>query len=525
MNYSVAIYVRLSNEDRNKQNRFDESESIQNQKSMLATYCQERNWNIYDIYCDEDYSGTDNNRPEFKRMIEACKSGNVNLVLCKSQSRFSRDAVVIETYLHDKFIEWGVRFKSIVDNVDTADKSNKKSRQVNAMVNEWYVEETSENIRRILQHKREQGQFTGSFAPYGYSIDPKNKNHLITDNEAAEVVKMIFDMYVNGYSYRKIVVELNEKCIPNPTLYKAMHDSKFYNHNAKNSTDRGLWTISTIYTMLRNETYTGTLVQGKSHSVSYKNKKRKKVSPDDWIRVYNTHEAIIDKDVWEQVQGRFKSRTRVNRTTSELSPLSGKVKCAVCSRPMKRNIYYNKARTKQYYNLQCASCKVGAMNCNNTKSMSGLQLEEFLVQQINIHIRKYCNTYKLTLIDKHQEKINSLQKTIDGFQEQISDKENKVTKTYEDYLDTKISFEQYEMISKRFTADIADMKSKCSKLQEQIKTIENNKIQEENSKAIIEKYSFVKMLTREVAEDFIEQIYIGEVQADNKREITIDWKF
>ena len=525
MNYSVAIYVRLSNEDRNKQNRFDESESIQNQKSMLATYCQERNWNIYDIYCDEDYSGTDNNRPEFKRMIEACKSGNVNLVLCKSQSRFSRDAVVIETYLHDKFIEWGVRFKSIVDHVDTDDKSNKKSRQVNAMVNEWYVEETSENIRRILQHKREQGQFTGSFAPYGYAIDPKNKNHLIIDDEAAPIVRMIFDLYNKGYSYRKILVELNERGIPNPTLYKEMHNSKFYNHNAKDSTNKGLWTQPTISTMLRNETYTGTLVQGKSHSVSYKNKKRKKVSPDDWIRFPDAHEAIIDKEVWQNIQCRFKSHTRVNRTTSELSPLAEKVKCAVCGRPMKRNVYYNKTRTKQYYNLQCASYKIGAMNCNNTKSMSGLQLEEFLVKQINTHIRKYCNTHKLTLIDKHQEKIDSLQKTIDGFQEQISDKENKVTKTYEDYLDTKISFEQYEMISKRFTADIAEMKNKCSKLQEQIDKIANSKIKEENCKAIIEKYSFVEKLTREIAEDFIEQIYIGEIQANNKREITIDWKF
>lgn len=210
----VGIYVRLSDEDRDKVNRMDESESIQNQKIMLRDYCIERGWEIYDIYCDEDYSGTDFDRPNFQRMLKDCENGIIQTVLCKSQSRFSRDLSVIETYLHDKFIEWGVRFISVIDRADTEDIGNKKSRQINGLMNEWYCEDVSENIRKVLQHKRKNGQFTGSFAPYGYLVNPDNKNHLIIDEIAAPIVKNIFEWYLQGWGYRKIEalrLELEEK--------------------------------------------------------------------------------------------------------------------------------------------------------------------------------------------------------------------------------------------------------------------------------------------------------------------------
>lgn len=524
MSYSVAIYVRLSDEDRNKKFKGDESESIQNQKSMLKAYCAERNWDIYDLYVDEDYSGTDKNRPEFNRMLKDCESGNVNLVLCKSQSRFSRDMIVIETYIHDKFIEWGVRFKTVVDNVDSEDDANKKSRQVNAMLNEWYVEETSKNTRSVLKNKREQGQFTGSFAPYGYAIDPENKNHLVIDSVAAENVKKIFDMYVAGSGCRRIVLYLNEQGIPSPTLYKQMEGSKFYNHNAQDSSSKGLWTNSTISTMLRNETYTGALVQGKSHTVSYKNKKRKKVSADQWIKVPNTHEAIIDMITWNKVQERLASHQRVSRVTQELTPLSGKVKCACCGKPMVRNVYYNTSRTKKYYNLQCATYKRGAMNCANTKCISGLQLEAFLVQQINSHIRRFCFTDKITLIDKRHEEIQKLTDTSNKYKEQVDDKKTKIAKMYEDYLNGVISVEQYKIISSKFTEEVAELESKCDSVQNQINRIEDLRTQEADQKALIHKYLYVDKLTHEVVNDFIDSVLIGEYETGIDRKITINWK-
>ena len=187
----VGVYVRLSDEDRFKKNKNDDSESIANQKSMLIKYALEQNWEIVDIYSDDDYSGAGTYRPDFERMIKDCESGRINIVLCKTQSRFSRDMEVIEKYLHNKFVEWGVRFVSIVDNADTNNEANKKSRQINGLVNEWYLEDLSNNVKKSLKNKREDGQYMGSFAPYGYLKDPNDKHKLIVDNNVAYIVREI----------------------------------------------------------------------------------------------------------------------------------------------------------------------------------------------------------------------------------------------------------------------------------------------------------------------------------------------
>lgn len=524
MSTIAAIYVRLSKEDQDKLCKSDESESIQNQKSMLVDYCRQNNWVIYDIYNDEDFSGTDKNRPEFNRMISDCREGRIDVVLCKSQSRFSRDAVLIESYLHDKFIEWNVRFKSLVDNVDTEDISNKKSRQVNALVNEWYVEDVSRNVRQTLKHKREQGQFVGSFAPYGYIVDPQNKNHLLVDETAAENVRLIFEMFSEGLGYRTIVKELNGRNVPSPTLYKQMNRSSYRNHNLEGSSSKGLWTQTTVYTILRNENYTGTLVQGKSHTVSYKNHKKQKVPEENWVRVPDTHEAIIDKPLWEKVQRRLKSRIRAGRVTNELSPLSGMVKCAVCGKPMKRNIYYNKARTIQYYGLQCASYKIGAMNCENTRSISGLKLEEFLVDEINRHISKYCDPDSIDIVNRTEEELTSLNYLAAKWTARISDKENKITRAYEDYLDGLITADQYRTVSSRFTDDISAMKDDLEEVQTHINEMKNTLSISADRRKLLEKYIPVKSLTRQITEEFIDTVYIGTYIEGQEREITINWK-
>ena len=191
----VGIYCRLSDEDRFKKNKSDDSESIANQKSMLLKYALSKNWEVVNVYSDDDWSGADSNRPQFKKLIEDCEKGLIDIVLCKTQSRFSRDMEMIEKYIHNKFVEWGVRFVSIVDNADTEIRGNKKSRQINGLVNEWYLEDLSENVRSSLQNKRDDGEFLGSFAPYGYMKDPENKNKLIIDPVASEIVKKIFIEY------------------------------------------------------------------------------------------------------------------------------------------------------------------------------------------------------------------------------------------------------------------------------------------------------------------------------------------
>ena len=205
------------------------------------------NWEIVGIYCDEDFSGAGTYRPDFERMIKSCKNGEVDIVLCKSQSRFSRDVEVIEKYIHNKFIEWNVRFISLIDNVDTSNKGNKKARQINALVNEWFLEELSDNIKATLHTKWNNGECTSAFPKYGFIKDPKNKNHLIIDEVAGEVLKDIAKMFLSGYGQKKIANVLEKKKIPSPYEYKLMNGSNLKipnkNFNSKEISKAGTYII------------------------------------------------------------------------------------------------------------------------------------------------------------------------------------------------------------------------------------------------------------------------------------------
>ena len=198
----AAIYCRLSEEDRNKQFETDDSNSIQNQKAMLIQYTVEQGWELYDIYSDDDYTGSDRKRPEFNRLLADAEKRKFDIILCKTQSRFTRELELVEKYIHGLFPIWGIRFISIVDNADTANKGNKKSRQINGLVNEWYLEDMSDNIRSVLTNRRVNGFHIGAFALYGYKKDPEQKGHLIIDEEAAAVVREVFTLFVQGYTAR-----------------------------------------------------------------------------------------------------------------------------------------------------------------------------------------------------------------------------------------------------------------------------------------------------------------------------------
>lgn len=520
----VGIYCRLSIEDKNKQ-KTDDSQSIQNQKEMLRDYCQERNWEIYDIYCDDGYSGIDRTRPAFNRLLHDCEAGKIDIVLCKDQSRFSRDILVIEQYINDKFLEWGIRFIGVADNADSDSELYGTMRLFTSAYNEMYVKDISTKIRRTLSFKREQGQFIGSFAPYGYQIDPSDKHHLIVDKETAPHVQLIFEMYVQGNGYRKIVQTLNSRGILSPSAYKQQTGSNYVNCNADDSHSKGLWTQSTVAKILRNEMYTGTLVQGKSHHVSYKNKKRKKVAKTDWVRVPHTHEAIIDPETWTRTQERLNSHTRASHSTSyELSPLAGKVRCAVCGRPMKRNVYYNKAKTIQYYGLQCATYKTGAMNCPNVKSISGKKLEEKILDELNTIIAQYCQTDEIQLTDFQAEQMKGLENQLEKLKAQQTAANAKLTKMYKDRLDGFISDQEYSLFRNVLVTEEQDISQRVADLEKQIETLSARKEHTENQRAIIEKYTHFTKLDRTVVDEFIDYIEIGEILETGERNILIHWK-
>lgn len=519
----TGIYCRLSVEDRDK-SASDPSASIQNQKDMLRDYCRQRDWEIYDIYIDDGYSGIDRSRPEFNRLLRDCENGRIDIVLCKDQSRFSRDTVIVEQYINDRFLEWGVRFIGVADNADTDSECYSTMRLFTSAYNEMYVKDISSKIRRTLAYKREQGQFVGSFAPYGYKTDPSDKHHLIVDEEAAAVVREIFAMYVSGEGYRRIVQKLNDSGIASPTGYKRQNGSKYVNSNAASSSSRGLWTQSTIARILANEMYIGTLVQGKSHHISYKNKKRKKVEQADWVRIADSHEAIIDAETWSRTQERLNSRARVGKCSQELSPLSGKVRCAVCGRPMKRNIYYNKKRTIKYYGLQCATYKTGAMNCPNRASISGLVLEEKILGELNAIIGKYCQAEDIRCRDIYTEQLKKHELDLAKLNERHDLAEKRLLNMYKDKLDGVISDNEYTLFRQKLISDEKELSVRIADMTRQIDVLRGHIGNTAEQQEMIGKFIHFAKLDRTVADEFIDSIEVGTVNDNGEREIHIYWK-
>lgn len=519
----VGIYCRLSIEDKDKAGN-DDSQSIQNQKAMLRDYCIERGWEIFDIYADDGYSGIDRTRPAFCRLLRDCEQGKIDIVLCKDQSRFSRDTVVIEQLLNDKFLEWGIRFIGVADNADTESESYGTLRLFTSAYNEMYVKDISAKIRRTLAYKRGQGQYVGSFAPYGYQIDPADRHHLIVDPETAPVVQRIFAMYVSGAGYRQIVQTLNADGIPNPSAYKRGTGSNYINCNESGSNASGLWTQTTIARMLPNEVYTGTLVQGKTHHISYKNKKRRKVAPEEWVRIPNTHEAIIDTETWARTQERLSSNTRVGKRSQELSPLSGKVRCAVCGRPMKRNVYYNSKRTIKYYNLQCASYKTGAMNCPNTRSFSGKVLEETILAELNRIVSEYCQSDEIRFGGLYEEQLLSLENTLTKLQSRQDAAKQRLLATYKDKLDGIISEEDYRLFRENLTAEEQGISERIEKTASEIAVCRKRIKNAAEQNALLEQYTHFDHLDRMIADEFIDFVEIGMSDENGEREIHIHWK-
>lgn len=519
----VAIYCRLSIEDKDK-GKNDASASIRNQKDMLREYCRERDWEIFDIYVDDGYSGIDRSRPEFNRMLRDCGKGDIDIVLCKDQSRFSRDTVVIEQFINDKFLEWGIRFIGVADNADTDSESYSTMRLFTSAYNEMYVKDISSKIRRTLAYKREQGQFIASFAPYGYQIDPDDRHHLIIDEETAPVVRQIFEMYVGGAGYRAIVMKLNADGIASPSEYKRRKGSKYVNQNAELSSAKGLWTQSTIARILSNEIYTGTLVQGKSHSLSYKNKKRRKTNEADWVRVPDTHEAVIDVETWRRTQARLKSHARVGKRSQELSPLSGKVRCAVCGRPMKRSVYYNKSRTIKYYNMQCAAYKNGAMNCSNKTCISGLVLEGNILAELNSIVEKYCQTDKIRFEDIYSEQLKQLEAELSKLSERHSSAEKRLLSMYKDKLDGAVSDEDYAIFRKGLRDEEQELSARIAETRQNIGKCRQLIRDTGEQRSVIEKYTHFDMLDRNIADEFIDYVEVGEPDESGEREIHIHWK-
>ena len=525
----VGVYCRLSDEDRDKLNKNDDSNSIINQRSMCLKYANQNGWNVVDIYSDDDFSGAGTYRPDFERLIKDCESGKINIVLCKSQSRFSRDMEVIERYLHNKFVSWGVRFVSIVDNADTSIESNKKSRQINGLINEWYLDDLSANIKKSLKNKREDGLFMGSFAPYGYEKSADDKHKLVIDSVAANVVKKIFQLYAEGYGYYKICEYLNNNNIPPRSVYKKQKGSKFVCSCCDLKTIK--WKPDTVAQILRNEVYIGNLVQGKITSMGYKVHKFKRVDKNDWSRIENSHEPIIDLETWNKVQKILGTHQEPIKT-GEIHYLSRKVYCSKCEKVFIRNVYnVNEEHTIKRAYLQCKSAKK-YHSCDNNKAIKMEELETILLNAINDLLDNYYDKNNLQELynkrnqqdTKTHEKIIILEKEKNNLNKKIEDNKTFYRNLYEDKVKGTITDDMFNMMSNDYLKEIETMNKRIKSIDDEIKNLQVIKETRNQSDEILNKYKHITKLNKVIVDEFIDKVYVGVYDKETKtRDIEIEW--
>ncbi|WP_444658368.1 recombinase family protein [Caproiciproducens sp. R2] len=515
----TAIYCRLSEEDRNKHAETDDSKSIQNQKSMLIQYAMEKGWEIYHIYSDDDYTGADRKRPEFNHLLEDAQQHKFDIILCKTQSRFTRELELVEKYIHGLFPVWGIRFVSIVDNADTANKGNKKSRQINGLVNEWYLEDMSDNIRSVLTNRRKNGFHIGAFALYGYQKDPERKGHLIIDEEAAAVVREVFVLFSQGYGKTAIARMLNDRGIPNPTEYKRLHGLRYQQPKMKNST---LWKYFAVSDMLTNEIYIGNMVQGKYGSVSYKTKQNKPRPKRDWYRVEGTHEPIIERELWDKAQALIAQRAKPF-DVGTIGLFARKARCANCGYIMRSA----KNRGKHY--LQCSNRHVAKDACAGS-FIPVDKLEQTVISELNRLAAEYLDKDELSqqikFCDHLQEQKSRILADIAVYGKRIAEYAKGIRDLYMDRVRGTITESDFVEYSKSFTAEKERLEHVVADGQRRLSEIDQKTETGDNRRQLIERYTSVERLSREIVDTLIDYISIGKrISGTRDVPIEIHWNF
>ena len=435
--FNVAIYIRLSREDGDK----EESDSVGNQRKLLTEYvAKKEDFILYDIYVDDGYSGTNFNRPSFQRMIADIEDGKVNCVVVKDLSRFGRDYIDTGRYLERYFPELGVRFISVTDSIDSMKQAYDMLLPIKNIFNEQYARDISKKIQATVKSKQKAGEFIGAFTSYGYKKSPVNKNKLVIDDYAADVVRRIFSLYIQGYGKQRIAKLLNAEGILCPAEYKKVNGENYKNCNRLESTT--YWSYSTINSILHREMYVGNMVQGTKHQRM--RSKQKKMPKEDWIIVENTHEPIIDKETWEKAQSLLKKRTRELDLETNKNIFAGFVKCGDCGRAMTKNMW-RRADGSKTYSLYCGTYKRNGKQYCTPHTLPMAVLEDIVLGDLKAIVDSVDNLKELVQSQSFTaSKVKRIADTELGKIKAELERVKRLKKSiYEDYREELISKEEF----------------------------------------------------------------------------------
>ena len=508
--YHAALYIRLSKEDENE----GPSGSVTNQQSLLHAFVREHRLDVYDTYIDDGWSGTSFDRPGFQRMLRDIEAGKVNMVITKDLSRLGRDYIMTGHYMERYFPEKRVRYISLLDGVDTGIESSANDiTPFRAIMNDMYAKDISKKIKSVKHDKQRKGEFIGGKPMYGYRMHPSEKNRIVIDEDAAPVVRRIFAMALAGTSCRQIAVRLNEEGVLSPAAYAGLTLSCHGPYS-------GQWSSERITAMLKNETYIGNMVQGRTARISYKTKKCLRRQPEQWVVVEHTHEPLIDPETFRKVQLMVNSRRNTRSRTYDFL-LKGLIFCHECGYPLAVMNRRNAAGEDRLF-FVCRTyqrfTKAGVCSCHSIKEQT---VTEAVIERTREVCEAYLNPERLRPIaaaavaasgraDGREEELSALHARIDSMTAHLD-------RMYMDRLNGLLADVDFERLYRRIKAERTALEEKLRELEAQKK---NPVPIEDRARELVQQFLHCAFTSRELLVSLIERIELTE-----SKEIIIRFRF
>lgn len=497
----TALYCRLSNDD----DLQGESNSITNQKNILKKYADENGLGNTQFYVDDGFSGTNFNRPDFMRMMEDVKSGKISTIITKDLSRFGRDYLMTGQYIEMVLPDYDVRYIAINDNVDTLRSENEMMVFKNVF-NDWYARDCSKKIKAVFKAKGQSGKPLTTIPPYGYKKSEADKNVWEIDEEAAEVVRRIFQLCIDGYGPTQIARILTEDKVLTPTAYTELTKS-----GSITCAKPYRWSHRTIGALLEKLEYIGHTVNFRTKTKSYKSKKRIINSKTDWQIFENTHEAIISKEDFDLVQELRKNKRKLQHQ-EEVNPFSGMVYCADCGKKM--YLCRSKSLNADQEHLKCSTYSADKDDCS-AHFIRTVVLEEIVLSELRkmtTFVRENEADFLQSAYECSQKQqsaeLKAAKKRLAQSEKRVTELDKLFTRLYEDNVIGKISDERFEMMSKNYEAEQKELRQIIPELSQFIEASEQKNADTAQFIGIVRKYSEIPKLTPEIMHEFIEKIVV-----------------
>lgn len=529
--YNTALYMRLSRDDEN----YGDSISIETQRTILRQFAKENGFHVVDEYIDDGWSGTNFERPAFQRMMDDVDAGKINCIVTKDLSRFGREHVKMDFFLEFVFPEKHVRYIAVTENEDT-EKGLSDFVPFKNLFNEWYAKDTSRKVKTALHAKFAAGERVFSYAPLGYIRDPENHNHLVIDEEYRWIIEKIFDLAAHGAGAAKITKQLRIEQVPTAGWLNFTRYGTFAHIYRDGPEEKAFsWTISMVKSILKDETYIGNSVHNKQSSISYKNKKKVRKPEDEWFRIENTHEAMIDKDIFDQVQSQIANRRR-SQKDSTTQIFAGLVRCADCGWSM--SFGTNRQVKTPYSYFNCTSYRQFG-KAGGTCSAHYIRydvLYPFVLSRIQ-YWAKQAQIDDQALLDQliqtgNKERADAAkgQRTeLKKAQKRQAELDRLFAKLYEDWSVERISEYNFNMLSQTYQLEQQKVQEKIDKLNAEIAVDQQAAEDAEKWISLIKQYAEPTELTAELLNTLIQKIVIHEAvkneDGTREQEIEIYYRF